>query len=75
MKLGVPRDLSYTLAAQTLIGASKMVLDTKKHPGQLKDEVCSPGGTTIAGISAMERNGVRYGCNFVSIMFRNLNES
>lgn len=59
VKLGVPRQLSYTLAAQTMIGAAKMVLSTGKHPGQLKDEVCSPGGTTIAGISAMERNGIR----------------
>lgn len=61
VRLGIPRDLSYTLAAQTLIGAAKMVLNSGKHPAQLKDEVCSPGGSTIAGISAMERNGVRFG--------------
>ncbi|XP_075214222.1 pyrroline 5-carboyxlate reductase [Lycorma delicatula] len=61
VKLGVPRSMSYTLAAQTLLGSAKMVLQTGRHPGELKDEVCSPGGTTIAGISAMERVGVRHG--------------
>lgn len=56
---GLPRDLSLGLASQTVLGAAKMVLETKKHPGQLKDEVASPAGTTIAGIRALEKAGFR----------------
>ena len=57
--MGLPRDLSLQLAAQTVSGAAEMVLQTGLHPAQLKDQVTSPGGTTIAGIEALEKGGVR----------------
>ncbi|XP_011878601.1 PREDICTED: pyrroline-5-carboxylate reductase 1, mitochondrial [Vollenhovia emeryi] len=59
VKMGVPRPMATKFAAQVLVGAGKMVLETGQHPGQLKDEVCSPGGTTINGIHVMEVGGVR----------------
>ncbi|KYN17429.1 PREDICTED: pyrroline-5-carboxylate reductase 1, mitochondrial-like [Trachymyrmex cornetzi] len=59
VKMGVPRPMATKFAAQVLVGAGKMVLETGRHPGQLKDEVCSSGGTTITGIHAMEKGGVR----------------
>jgi pyrroline-5-carboxylate reductase len=57
--MGLPRDLSLKLAAQTLLGAAQMILQTGQHPGTLRDAVTSPGGTTIAGIEALEGAGVR----------------
>ncbi len=59
VKYGLPRQAAYEMVAQTMIGSAKMVLATKKHPGELKDAVCSPGGTTIQGVAALEENGFR----------------
>lgn len=56
---GLPRAMTYELAAQTMAGSAMMVLETGAHPGVLKDQVTSPGGTTIRGIQAMEAHGVR----------------
>lgn len=61
VRVGLPRDVATKLAAQTLYGAAKLLLETGLHPGVLKDQVASPGGTTIAGLHAMERAGVRAG--------------
>src|SRR5262249_3038967 len=58
-RVGLPRDVATALAAQTVLGSAKMVLDTGLHAGALKDAVASPGGTTIAGLHALERGGVR----------------
>lgn len=59
VKVGLTRRDAITLAAQTLLGSAKMVLETGQHPAVLRDQVTSPGGTTIAGIHVMEQCGVR----------------
>ncbi|WP_315081775.1 pyrroline-5-carboxylate reductase [uncultured Clostridium sp.] len=59
VKLGIPRNKAYKMAAQSVLGSAKMVLDTEKHPGELKDAVCSPGGTTIDAVVELEKLGFR----------------
>ena len=59
VRAGLPRDIAQQLAAQTVLGSAKMVLETGKHPGALKDMVTSPAGTTIAGVHELERGSVR----------------
>ncbi len=59
VSLGIKRDDALKIAAATVMGSGKLCLDTKTHPAVLKDQVCSPGGTTIAGVMALEENGLR----------------
>jgi pyrroline-5-carboxylate reductase len=65
VKAGMRRDLAYEMVAQAVLGSAKLFLESeavlgeKMHPGQLKDMVCSPGGTTIEGVKALEEGGFR----------------
>ncbi|MEH7072506.1 pyrroline-5-carboxylate reductase [Neobacillus drentensis] len=59
VRQGIPRDQSYRLAAQAVLGSAKMVLETGKHPGELKDNVCTPGGATIEAVVTLEEKQFR----------------
>ncbi|MDB2073784.1 pyrroline-5-carboxylate reductase [Clostridium paraputrificum] len=59
VKLGIPRKKAYKMAAQSVLGSAKMILDTEQHPGELKDMVCSPSGTTIDAVVELEKQGFR----------------
>ncbi len=59
VKAGMPRTQAYQFAAQAVYGSAKLMLETGRHPGELKDMVCSPGGTTIEGVQALENRGLR----------------
>jgi len=59
VKVGMPRYTAQKLAAQTLFGAAKLAIETGVHPGQLKDQVTSPGGTAIAALHTLEQGGLR----------------
>ena len=61
---GMPRQAAYRMVSQAVLGSAKMVLETGKHPGELKDMVCSPGGTTIEGLAVLED------CNFRGAIIR-----
>jgi len=61
VRMGLPRDVALTLAAQTVLGTAKLVLETGDHPAVWKDRVATPGGTTIAGLAALEEAAVRSG--------------
>ncbi len=62
VKYGIPRKTAYQMIGQTVLGSAKLMLETGEHPGVLKDNVCSPAGTTIRGVAALEEAGFRAAC-------------
>ena len=62
VKYGIPRDLAQKMVSETVLGSAKLQLETGLHPGVLKDMVCSPGGSTIKGVTALEKAGYRAAC-------------
>lgn len=60
VRMGLPRDLAYRLASQTVMGSGHLVRDSKEHPGQLKDNVTSPAGSTAAGLKHLEESGTHF---------------
>lgn len=62
VKYGLPRETAYRIVSSTIMGAAKLQLVTGEHPASLKDKVCSPGGSTIKGVTALEREGLRRAC-------------
>ena len=62
VKYGIPRSTAYKLVSQTVLGSAKLQLATGEHPALLKDNVCSPAGSTIRGVTALEENGLRNAC-------------
>ena len=62
VKYGLQRETAYKLISKTMEGSAKLQLETGKHPGVLKDEVCSPGGMTIKGVTSLEKSGMRNAC-------------
>ncbi len=62
VRYGIPRATAYELVSQTVLGSAKLQLETGLHPGVLKDAVCSPGGSTIRGVTALEEKGFRAAC-------------
>ena len=62
VKYGIPRATAYNMVAMTVLGSAKLQLESGKHPAVLKDEVCSPGGTTIRGVATLEEKGLRDAC-------------
>lgn len=62
VKYGISRETAYRLVAQTMLGSAKLQQVTGSHPGVLKDAVCSPNGTTIRGVAALEHSGIRAAC-------------
>ena len=59
VRLGISRKAAYEIAAMTVVGSGKLLFESGMHPAALKDQVCSPGGTTIEGVHALEKNGFR----------------